>query len=246
MPFVTNRGQRIHYPVEGGGPLVILQHGLFCDAASWKADGFVDALTEKYRLACVDSLGHGLSDKPSHPELYGQQQRSGDIVAVIDDLGYDRAHLVGYSMGGWMSVGVAKYHPRRLASVVIGGWDVVNGAAMSMPPRIDRSTGFDWLLKVVGEMAPELVEWVTPDVLPGLRTCWDVIDQLEGAGAAVLNSGIPILLRDGHDDAYHDPMKAFAAANKLQFTSIQGDHIQMIKAYGRESTEGIRAFLDAA
>jgi len=121
MPFVTNRGQRIHCTVEGGGSLVILQHGLFCDAAGWKADGFVDALTDKYRVACVDSLGHGLSDKPSDPELYGQLQRSGDIVAVIDDLGYDLAHLVGYSMGGWMSVGVARYHPRRLASLVIGG-----------------------------------------------------------------------------------------------------------------------------
>ena len=63
-----------------------------------------------------------------------------------------------------------------------------------MPPGIDRSAGFDWLLKVVGEMAPEFVEWVTPDILPGLRACWDAVDQIEGAEPAVLNSGIPVIL----------------------------------------------------
>jgi len=39
-------------------------------------------------------------------------------------------------------------------------------------------------------------------------------------------------------------MKAFAAANGLQFLSTNGDHIQMIKVYGPESAKGIRAFLD--
>jgi pimeloyl-ACP methyl ester carboxylesterase len=111
MPFVSNRGQRIHYTVDGSGPLVVLQHGLLMDAAGWKQSGIVDALTDRFRVACVDSLGHGFSDKPSDPLLYSQRQRAGDIVAAIDDLGYDHAHLVGYSMGGWLAVGAAKYYP---------------------------------------------------------------------------------------------------------------------------------------
>ena len=123
MPFARNRGQRIHYTVDGSGSLVILQHGLLMDADSWTQSGIVDALADGFRVACVDSLGHGLSDKPSDPELYVQEQRSGDIVAVIDDLGYDRAHLVGYSMGGWLSVGAVKHYPKRLSSVILGGWD---------------------------------------------------------------------------------------------------------------------------
>jgi len=39
MPYVTHRGQRIHYTVEGEGPLVVLQHGLFMDSESWRATG---------------------------------------------------------------------------------------------------------------------------------------------------------------------------------------------------------------
>ncbi|MHC6151968.1 alpha/beta fold hydrolase [Bradyrhizobium elkanii] len=119
MPFANHRGQRIHYTVEGSGPLIVLQHGLLLDAASWKQCGVVDALADRFRVACVDSLGHGLSDKPADPALYNQAQRAGDIVAVIDDLGGERAHVVGHSMGGWSrsaSPGFSRHGWRRWRS----------------------------------------------------------------------------------------------------------------------------------
>src|SRR5207302_7875330 len=101
MPFVTSRGSQIHYSVEGSGPLVILLHGLLSNAKSWKRWGVVDALADGYCVACVDSLGHGLSDKPSDESVYGLEARSRDVVAVIDDLGFESAHVLGYSMGRW-------------------------------------------------------------------------------------------------------------------------------------------------
>ena len=55
MPFARNRGQRIHYTVDGSGSLVILQHGLLMDADSWTQSGIVDALADGFRVACVDS-----------------------------------------------------------------------------------------------------------------------------------------------------------------------------------------------
>jgi hypothetical protein len=51
---------------------------------------------------------------------------------------------------------------------------------------------------------------------------------------------------DGRDDPYHDPMKAFAAANNLSFLSTKGNHIKAIMVHGGESVEGIASFLDAA
>jgi pimeloyl-ACP methyl ester carboxylesterase len=239
MPLASNRGQRIHYTVEGSGPLVILQHGLLMDADSWTQSGVVSALSDRFRVACVDSLGHGLSDKPTDPGLYSQEQRSGDIVTVIDDLGYDRAHLVGYSMGAWLSVGAAKHHPGRLSSLVVGGWDPVNG----VPSGSNGPLGFDSFMKFAKTAAPTLVEWVKPEFEPGVRACFQELSQLQGAGEVVLTAKFPVLFWNGRDDPYHDPMQAFALANGLPFLSTAGDHVAAVLRPDAETVQGIRTFL---
>jgi pimeloyl-ACP methyl ester carboxylesterase len=243
MPFVINRGQRIHYTVEGSGPLLVLQHGLFSRGGRWKEHGFVDALSDKFRVASVDSLGHGLSDKPTDPALYAQEARAGDIAAVIDDLGCDRAHLVGYSMGGWISVGVAKHYRERLSSLTIGGWDIVNGVKTALPAG---PIGFEQILGGARAAAPGLFEWVTPEVEPGIAACWTACGLLEGASEAVLGAGCPVLIWDARDDPFHDLMKAFAATHALRFLSTPGDHVTTLRIHGVENARGVRAFLDDA
>jgi pimeloyl-ACP methyl ester carboxylesterase len=242
MPFANHRGQRIHYTVDGSGPLVVLQHGLLMDAESWRQSGIVDALADGFRVACIDSLGHGRSDKPSDSELYGQEQRSGDIVAVIDDLGYDRAHVVGYSMGGWLAVGVARHHPTRLSSLIVGGWDPVNG----LPPGPKGPLSFDFFIRYARRTTPALVEWVTPEFTAGVHACFDALGQLQGAREAVLTVGIPLMMWAGRNDFSHNPMQAFAAANGLVFLSSAGDHVAAVLSPETETIKGIRAFLDAA
>ena len=240
MPFVVNRGQRIHYTLEGSGPLVVLQHGLFSRGSRWKDHGFVDALTDNFRVACVDSLGHGISDKPADPALYAQEARAGDLVAVIDDIGCERAHVVGYSMGGWISVGVAKYFKQRLLSLTVGGWDILNGVRTAIP---NGSVSFEQILGGARAAAPELFEWVTPEVEPGLAACWSACGQLEGASEAVLGAGCPVLIWDGREDPYHGPMQAFATAHGLKFLSTPGDHLTALKIHGKLGARGVRVFL---
>lgn len=243
MPYVTNRGERIHYSVDGTGPLVVLQHGFLSDSQSWKAAGFVDALADRFQVACVDSLGHGQSDKPADPDLYVQEQRAGDLVAVIDDLGCERAHVIGYSMGGWITVGVAKHHPKRLASLTVAGWDVVNGAATARPVGFEGELTFGAVLGGLRASAPMLVEWVTPDVEPGLRACWNELGNLDASEQAVLAAGVPTLFWIGKDDPYHDPMEEFAAVHQIEFLTTPGDHLTAILLHGAEAAGGLRTFL---
>jgi pimeloyl-ACP methyl ester carboxylesterase len=242
MPFVSHRGQRIHYTVAGAGPLVVLQHGILLDAESWKQAGFVDALADRFRIVCIDSLGHGQSDKPADPRLYTQQQRSGDIVAVLDDLGSGRAHLVGHSMGGWLTVGVAKHYPQRLSSLVIGGWDPVNG----LPPGPKGPLSFDFFMKFARRTAPLLTEWITPEYEGGLRACFDALADLDGAHAAITAASVPVMIWEGRDDPFHDARRAFALANGWQFLSTPGDHLGMLLVHGAESARGVRAFLETS
>ena len=225
MPYVTSRGSQIHYSAEGSGPPVVLLHGLLSNAESWKRWGFVDALADGYRVACVDSLGHGLSDRPADESLYGLEARSRDVVAVIDDLGFERAHVLGYSMGGWLSVGLAKYHRERLSSLIVGGWDIVHGPEAFGP-------------------SPGMTKWAAT-AEPGLRACWNALADVRGARDAVVSAGVPVLLWSGRDDPSHEPMRTFGAAEGLEFLSTAGSHNGAIWKYGAESARGIRAFLDA-
>jgi pimeloyl-ACP methyl ester carboxylesterase len=239
LPYARNRGQRIHYTLEGSGPLLVLQHGLLSSADDWRQSGFAGAFAETFTVACVDSLGHGHSDKPSDASLYGQAQRAADVVAVIDDIGVDKAHLLGYSMGGWISVGVARFHPERLASLVIGGWDFVEGlqtAARGMGlPRLE----FDMLLAAVSQLAPDMAARITPDRLPGLRACFEALADLEDAEQAVANLDVPVTLWNGVDDAYHEPMRQYATAHGLGFLSSPGDHLGAMTLHGVESARAL-------
>ena len=121
MPYVDNSGIRIHYHVEGDGPPLVLQHGLTNSLKSWYAYGFVEELQKDYRLIMVDARGHGRSEKPHDPEQYDLKLRVNDVLAVMDDMGVDKAHYMGYSMGGRIGFGIVMHALNRFHSLVIGG-----------------------------------------------------------------------------------------------------------------------------
>ena len=123
MPYADNEGVRIHYRTEGEGPPLLLHHRAVATMDNWDDFGYVAALKDDYRLVLLDARGHGGSDKPRAPEAYALEKRVGDIVAVLDDLGFAKAHYFGYSMGGWIGFGAARYAPERFRSLIIGGAD---------------------------------------------------------------------------------------------------------------------------
>lgn len=122
MPYTENDGVKIYYEVEGEGPPLVLMHGLCFDLNSWRVSGgYVELLKDDYQLILIDARGHGKSSKPHNPEAYKLEMMVSDIVAVLDDIKFTKAHYHGYSMGGWIGWGIAKYIPDRFHSLVIGG-----------------------------------------------------------------------------------------------------------------------------
>jgi pimeloyl-ACP methyl ester carboxylesterase len=121
MSFVNNSGVRIHYQVEGAGPPLVLHHGMSDSLASWQEYGYAGPLKKDYQLVLVDARGHGDSDKPHDRDAYTLPLRVADVIAVLDELGIGKAHYLGYSLGGWTGLGLAKYAPERLQSLIIGG-----------------------------------------------------------------------------------------------------------------------------
>ena len=121
VPYAENGGVRIHYQLEGEGPALVLQHGFTESVMDWYEAGYVEALKSDYRLILIDARGHGASDKPHDPDEYTLNRRVADVVAVLDALDMAKALYWGYSMGGWIGFGIAKYAQERVHALVIGG-----------------------------------------------------------------------------------------------------------------------------
>lgn len=119
MPFIANQTVKIHYQVLGQGAPVVLQHGLFGSLEDWHDYGYVAALQEAYTVILIDARGHGESDKPHEPGLYTPQIMASDVVVVLDALGIDRSHFIGFSMGGRSGYALAQHWPDRLRSLVV-------------------------------------------------------------------------------------------------------------------------------
>lgn len=122
MPYADTIGAKIYYEEEGNGPPLVLLHGLTSNShAAWRDTGYVETLKSDYRLILIDARGHGKSDKPHNRASYVWPTPVNDVVAVLDKLAIPQAHILGYSMGGELGYGLAKYMPDRVATLLIGG-----------------------------------------------------------------------------------------------------------------------------
>jgi pimeloyl-ACP methyl ester carboxylesterase len=114
-------GVKIHYLVEGTGEPVILIHGLLASAKlNWQWPGIVTDLAKNHRVIAMDCRGHGLSDQPTGEDQYGVKMVD-DVVRLMDHLSITNADIVGYSMGGMITMKLMVLHPERVRSAVVGG-----------------------------------------------------------------------------------------------------------------------------
>jgi pimeloyl-ACP methyl ester carboxylesterase len=126
--FVQSNGIRLHYLEHaGGGPLVVLMHGLTANAHCF--EGLVRAgLSPRFRVVSVDLRGRGLSDKP--PSGYSMADHAADILGLLDTLGSGPVVLGGHSFGGLLTLYLASHWPERVSRMLI--FD----AAGSMHPQV--------------------------------------------------------------------------------------------------------------
>lgn len=117
---------------ESGAPIVMV-HGTALSQVIWRGFGYVRELGSAHQIITLDLRGHGRSDKSHEASAYAMELFVGDVLAVLDELGVDRAHYLGYSLGGRVGFSLAAAHPHRVISLISAA-----GAPRSNPGAFDR------------------------------------------------------------------------------------------------------------
>ena len=115
-------GVELRYVDQGVGSAVLLLHGYTSSVdRQWMDTGVLDALVDAgHRVVAYDHRGHGRSDKP-RDAAYGLELVD-DAIRLLDHLGLERVHVVGYSMGAVVANKLRDVEPRRFRSLVLAGY----------------------------------------------------------------------------------------------------------------------------
>lgn len=194
--FFDSDGVRIHYTVEGKGEPVVLIHGYAASiAANWAMPGIVKGLAANYQVIALDNRGHGQSEKPHDPAAYGNKM-SEDVLRLMDHLQIQKAHIVGYSMGGFMTGWLVTEHPERVLTATMGG------AGWNKPDQVPQMSG---MLKMLAEsleqgkgLGPLIVALtpvgqppMTPQQIEATNKMFLALNNDPLALAAVARNGMP-------------------------------------------------------
>jgi 3-oxoadipate enol-lactonase len=142
MPFVQVRDIDVYYELHGAGPRVVLISGTGGDLRVNPRRGH-GVLEGNCEVLMYDQRGLGQTSKPD--VSYTMADYADDCVALMDEFGWQRAHLMGISFGGMVAQHVALRHPERVDRLVLactssGGageasFDLLSVAGLSGPER---------------------------------------------------------------------------------------------------------------
>jgi len=240
--YFNSNGVRIHYFDKGEGTPVILVHGLGINAQiNWMASGVYWRLVKKYRVLALDVRGHGRSDKPHDANQYGPEMAE-DVVRLMDHLKIEKAHVVGYSMGGFIVVKLITMHPERLLSAAPcgAGWTARPEKDLAFLDQVaddlDQGKGFDRLLAFLEPAGKEPSKTRTKisnsimtaiNDVPAIAAAIRGMRQLQVTEDQLRENRVPTLAVIGE----RDPLKVFADQMAAVMSNLHlvvargGDHM---------------------
>jgi 3-oxoadipate enol-lactonase len=115
LPVAQIGSYEINYVDEGSGFPVVLIHGLAGDLSAWAAP--MQSWSRDHRVLAFDNRGAGQSTQVDEPISTADMAR--DTLALMDEVGIERAHVVGRSMGGAIAQHMALIQPDRVHTLVV-------------------------------------------------------------------------------------------------------------------------------
>jgi pimeloyl-ACP methyl ester carboxylesterase len=120
MSYVTtDDGVKLYYETTGSGTDLVFVHEFGGDIRSWEPQ--IRHFARRYRCVAYNARGWPPSDVPADVSSYSQKRAVDDLVAVMDALKIEKAHVVGLSMGGFATLHLGLSHPERARSLCVAG-----------------------------------------------------------------------------------------------------------------------------
>jgi pimeloyl-ACP methyl ester carboxylesterase len=119
MPYASGSGVRLYYEELGSGEPLVWCHEFAGSHDSW--DQQRRFFADRYRVISFNARGYPPSDVPEDRSAYSQQHAVDDLHGLVQDLGIDRAHVGGLSMGGTTALHFGLQQPERVRSLIVAG-----------------------------------------------------------------------------------------------------------------------------
>jgi pimeloyl-ACP methyl ester carboxylesterase len=117
---IISNGVKLHLVSQGEGPLVLLCHGFPGLWYSWRKQLPVLAAAG-FQAVAFDQRGFGRSDRPMNSDAYDSDTLVGDVLAILDALGEEKAVVVGQDFGALLTWNVAARAPDRVRAAIVMG-----------------------------------------------------------------------------------------------------------------------------
>jgi 3-oxoadipate enol-lactonase len=245
---VLNSDARIDVEVAGDGDAVVLLHGFPLTRRIWDAQ--VRALSQHFRVVAMDLRGMGASSVPDGPYL--METLAGDVAAVLDALGIERATVAGHSLGGYVALAFARMYVERLERLAL----VTSRITADTPERAahrfelaDDAERNASSARIIGEMRdatlgattrrkrPEIAEKFTKiaenNDPRGLVAMLRGMALRDGAEDIAGDLRLPVLVVGGAEDpgmAPGEPEQTAAAFTGARLVTLEGSgHVPMLE-----------------
>ncbi len=235
MPVVDANGARLWYDEAGGGGAVVLVHGGLGDSGLWEP--VAPLLAERFRTIRTDLRFYGRSTGPNVPWSWQE-----DVTALLDELGIDRAALVGLSFGGRIALDVALARPERLWALALVAPGV---AGHNLDPYSEAQNGRFEAAEAEGDLdamlAIDLEVWAPLGADETIRRLWHAtadanplppgVEPLPAAGPPAIERlaelAVPTLVATvSHDpDAHREAgLRVAREAPGARHIELESDH----------------------
>jgi pimeloyl-ACP methyl ester carboxylesterase len=171
MSFATVDGIELYYERHGdGGEPLVLVHGYTGDVTDWRHQ--IAEFSRTHRVLMHDNRGHGRSFAPADDDAYSIGRMAEDALGVAGQVGFERFHLLGHSMGGAIAQEMALLAPERLLSLTLEDTSYCFSNQQLGAPRKPPQLSPVRLEEIMARLSR-----MTPEVL---RACWRALARWDG------------------------------------------------------------------